>query len=784
MAWNWNGARWWKFDLHKHTPASNDYGKGTDQAKLKSRTPTEWLLDYMRVGIDCVAVTDHNSGTWIDRLKITLAQLESTQPEGFRPVYLFPGVEISANGGVHLLAVLDPSKSTSDIDSLLGAAGFKGTKGASDGVTIKSFTEVVGEIERAGGIAIPAHVHTENGLFKLQGTTLAQALDCGPVVAMEVADPSAAKPPLYRDKALRWTEVLGSDAHHPTGSSGQRFPGSHFTWVKMGPPSLEGLRLALLDGSLSVRRSEETTADPNRHAPLVMEAVEVCDARYMGRSGPFRLVLNPWLNAIIGGRGTGKSTLVEFLRLALRRDAELPLALAADFEKYRKIYLSREDDGLLTENARLTVTYRKDRTQFRIRWSQRGDIEPIEVENGNGGWKPDQGDVAQRFPVRIYSQKQIFELAKAPLALLRIVDEAPAVDRRSWDDRWREESTRFLSLRAMAREIEGGLGEEPRLRGELEDVKRRLAIFEEAGHAGVLKEYQKRLRQQRGVLAWEQTWAQVGDRLRNLATDLLPDPLDESLFDAASVEDQGLLERATVSLTKLEAVRARLEGIGNDLDDVSTHWRKARDESAWTRAVDAALKSYETLCERLKAEQVGDPSGYGELVQRRQVLEERLKQLESRRKQLESVRRDGEASLGRLQALRPELTRGRREFLSTVLAENPYVRIDVLPYGARDTVELEFRRLLQREMGGFEKDIGTVEGKGLLGSLYGDSGGPKSIEIRLAETKKKIRAIASGTYVPEDQRFAAHLAKLPPEAFDRLHMWFPEDSLRVEYSTT
>jgi predicted metal-dependent phosphoesterase TrpH len=67
--WKWNGARWWKFDLHTHTPASEEYGKGADQAALKARTPKEWLLDYMRAGIDCVALTDHNTGAWIDRIK-------------------------------------------------------------------------------------------------------------------------------------------------------------------------------------------------------------------------------------------------------------------------------------------------------------------------------------------------------------------------------------------------------------------------------------------------------------------------------------------------------------------------------------------------------------------------------------------------------------------------------------------------------------------------------------------------------------------------------------------
>ncbi len=87
--WNWNGARWWKFDFHTHSPSSDDYGKGPSQAALKSRMPKEWLLDYMRAGIDCVAITDHNSGAWIDRLKAALAELESEKPESFRPIHLF-----------------------------------------------------------------------------------------------------------------------------------------------------------------------------------------------------------------------------------------------------------------------------------------------------------------------------------------------------------------------------------------------------------------------------------------------------------------------------------------------------------------------------------------------------------------------------------------------------------------------------------------------------------------------------------------------------------------------
>jgi len=779
--WTYPGARWWKFDFHTHTPASEDYGKGPQQAQLKDRTPREWLLDYMRTGIDCIAVTDHNSGAWIDSLKNALEELESEKPEGFRSIYLFPGVEISVYGGIHLLAILDQSKTTPDVDTLLGAVRFRGTKGKSDDVTTESFADVVRAIEQAGGIAIPAHVDGNSGLFKLTGTTLNQALDCESVFAMEVVDPSSEKPQVYQDKGLQWTEVLGSDSHHPHGNHGQRFPGSHYTWVKMGTPNLEGLRLALLDGPLSVRRSDQLSEDPNKHADLVIESIEVSKARYMGRSPILKVGFNPWLNAIIGGRGTGKSTLVEFLRIALRRDNELPEALAGDFEKYGKVYQSRDDNGLLTDESRFTVTYRKDRTRFRLQWSQRGDVEPIEVQDANGAWKAEQGDVPQRFPVRIYSQKQIFELAKAPLALLRIVDEAWEVDRHAWGDRWKEEEARFLSLRAKAREIEAALAEEPRLRGELEDVKRKLAVFEEAGHADVLKDYQKRMRQQHGVKKWEEAWADLGDRLREVALDLLPDPLDASLFETDTDEDQEIQEAANQTRVRLGAVQKGLEALANEADAIERAWHKTRDACAWKQAVAGAIQKYNQLREKLKTEGAGDPSAYGELVQRRQTLEGQLEKLESQQAKLEKLQKEADESLERLAELRQKLTRKRNEFLNNILTDNPYVRIDVIPYGARETAETELRRLLQREEGGFERDIAA-----LLEGLYTNSADAQAVEQHLAEMKEKLRDIAKGTYTETlaDLRFAGHVGKLPPEALDRLNTWFPEDSLQVQYSTT
>ena len=107
-SWDFPGAKWWKFDFHTHTPASDDFLRGCSQDEKNTVTPEFWLRKFMEKGVDCVAITDHNSGEWIDKLKEKLEQICTDNPEWYRPLWLFPGVEISVHGGFHVLAIFDP----------------------------------------------------------------------------------------------------------------------------------------------------------------------------------------------------------------------------------------------------------------------------------------------------------------------------------------------------------------------------------------------------------------------------------------------------------------------------------------------------------------------------------------------------------------------------------------------------------------------------------------------------------------------------------------------------
>src|SRR5690606_29613320 len=434
--WLYPGSRWWKFDFHTHTPVSLDTPWHRQNLDL---SPEQWLLRFMAAEIDCVAVTDHNSGAWIDSRSTTYEQMRANSPEGFRDLTLFPGVEISVQGGFHLLALFDPAATTGDIDTLLGQVSYNGTKGDSDGVTRRGAGEVVQAVLESGGLPILAHADGDKGLLavregtrecRLDANTVLEALDTDGLLAMEWLDMAKPLPERVEKRASKLARVLGSDCHSFQGNGGA---GSRYTWVKMAAPTLEGLRLALLDGNgVSIRRSDEGPFEPFRTPAHFITGIEVESARFMGNGQPERLALTPYYNALIGGRGTGKSTVVHATRLAFRRDDDLKhLTEKSDprrqFEDFRKAVRGRDGDGALRENTEIRIELICDGVPHRLRWRADSQGNVVEERGENGQWmvSASQAIHAERFPIRLFSQGQIAAMAgDSRQALLDVIDEA------------------------------------------------------------------------------------------------------------------------------------------------------------------------------------------------------------------------------------------------------------------------------------------------------------------------------------------------------------------------
>ena len=813
--WPYPGARWWKFDFHTHTPASKDTGAW--QAAIGTPdelTPQKWLLKYMAAEIDCVAVTDHNTGEWIDKLKVAYADMKcqadaGTPPEGFRELHLFPGVEISVQGGFHLLAIFDPSATSQTISDLLAQVDYQGTRGDSDGVTRIGAAQVVERILAAGGLAIPAHVNGDKGLLRVEPSTRRCVMDANTVkailqepgiLALEWTASSSPVPMVLDELKLRFASVAGSDCHSFQGTA---VPGSRYTWIKMAPqPSLEGLRLALLDGQeVSVRRSDESNGFAPFNTPEhFIESIEIRNARYMGcGKQPANLSLNPYFNALIGGRGTGKSTVVHALRLAYRREKELsPTSEAGQtFKRFNQVARSRNDEGGLRAETSVCVQVQRDGMPYRLIWRQDGQGHAVEEwDAAMCSFKPSasQAITEQRFPVRLFSQGQIAALAgDSQQALLKVIDDAAGTQ--SQQAAFEEAKRAFLAARAQMRELDGKLQGREALTLALQDIQRKLARFEGADHAALLKNYQRTNRQSRELERQFDASAELATRLKALAADLLAEDLPDGLFDTA--EDGPALSIVQALHAAIAKAQQDVERAANVLQERGQVLRGELEASPWFARIDAAKTAYEQLKADLQQQGVSDPSEYGRLVQEKQRQEIELKKLEALQKQHTELREKAQSLLEQVQSARRAISAQRSAFLQATLQGNPFVRIELIPY-SRDAqgIERSLREVLGAAEGKYVDDLyQEQEGaspKGLVADLLGtvdlvEQPGvwdTAAFEQALLTQKKRLSQACRGQaeFGGWFNKFLKAEADKRPEFVDHILCWFPEDGLQVEYS--
>ncbi len=770
------GSKWWKFDFHAHTPESEDYAD-------KAVTPAEWLLAFMRNKFDAVVVTDHNSGEWVDPLNAAAKELKAQQHPQFRELAVFPGVEIAGSGGIHVLLVLDPTKGTSDVAGLIRACAYTGEWGDPSGRSTMSLEHILGVAHAQKAIVIPAHVDGNNGLWGAPDyVSQLNALNNRELFAIERLSKSSVVPPAVTVVNKLFAEVVGLDSHRLAEV------GRAFTWVKMGQPTLEGLRLALLDGNLSLRRHDECAGDPNEaQATQMIEQVEVSKARFIGMVTPFLVRFNPWLNALIGGRGTGKSSVLEFMRITLRREGELDKFpdLASEFKgKYASERAGRAAGGLQTADTQFRLVYVKDGQHYRINFARNGSLPLIEESAGANEWKSATGDIPSRFPVRIYSQKEIYAFADSPAALLGVIDQDPAVGKSEWEAAWAREQAGYRNLMAKIRELNTALANESRLQGELDDVNRKLQVLEKSGNQAILQAYQRTRNQARYLELWAKDAEDLPHRILDFAQQVgLPD-FDSGQFDPTL--DGGVLAAAGKMAEGMKDLAKKLETLAAEADAVTKSWKVFQSDSAWSERVAKAQQDYEALVQQLQTRGVQDPSEFGARIRQRQTLEQQLKDLEGKKRELTALLRLRIEILKKLIALRQSLTKNRAEFLRGVLKGATHVQIRVVPFGDHESAVREYRRAIRREMGLDEDVLDFDAGTGILKPLYDSPGKPATdFSVHLEEVKGRTTALTGGSKDDAEGLsgwFVNHLStKVRPEDLDELDLWFPDDSLEVMY---
>ena len=362
-----------KVDLHVHTGESYDFPGLSDKmggvSELIPEDNTEnasELLSRMRLAerrVDVVAITDHNKCK-------NACQLASAPGEGH---LILPGMEITVQcaeltpESVHIVALFPPGLQPEDIEQVFYQSGMPpyAQRGAESRVTDLQIAELVRRIrEDLNGICIAAHANSNAGIRHHVRTTSIRSLAIRrEIIALEQKlERSLGEEQRLTQLRLEQTQVedqlqdkyltflarasfnaveiqkpedqghyaeahcaplnvkpiaclLSSDAHCPRDVG---LPG-YTTYLKMGEPSIDGIRRALEDPVTRIRFEEE-----KRHT-RVITGIRFCRTNGDEAGGFFRdetVGFSDDLSCLIGGRGSGKSAVIDALRFVFMIDPE------------------------------------------------------------------------------------------------------------------------------------------------------------------------------------------------------------------------------------------------------------------------------------------------------------------------------------------------------------------------------------------------------------------------------------------------------------------------------
>lgn len=304
------GARFLRADLHVHTHSDSDVDPKPDLAA--------YIAAAVAQDIEVLAITDHNKADFArEALRVAVGQ----------PVVVLPGVEISTHDG-HLLALFDPN-SIEQLDALVHPENLQ-LKQLPEGDlrSRRSMLDLVEEIARRGGLAIPAHVDTANGMCsRLREAELTELLTSPALAGLEFGKTDAletwftdddgddarraawkarANVPDLKERGL--ARLMSSDAHSP-GKVGLDRRSRTLTRLRLDDANFAAIRNAVLLNPKARCKAE---------AILPIVYPRILSATFEGGFlDGVTMNFSPNLNCLIGGRGSGKSTALLAIRTAL-----------------------------------------------------------------------------------------------------------------------------------------------------------------------------------------------------------------------------------------------------------------------------------------------------------------------------------------------------------------------------------------------------------------------------------------------------------------------------------
>jgi len=655
-----------KIDLHIHTPASKCFDD-------KTAAPEDIINKALGEGLDAIAITDHNTGEWIDILK------EAAKDK----LVVFPGVEISATGGkgtVHIIGIFNPSKTTNDIENFLGDLGIKADKyGKEDAFTDSTPNQVIDKITEHEGMAILAHANSKQGVMGgMTGVPRTKIINNQNLIAVEATDFD------NEDKKTKKTRVVdlldGTDSNYnyrklavyqASDNPSSKYDGKHsvegigsrYTYFKLDEISFEGLRQCFCDPDVRIKQRDEFEI---KKFPKIAH-LEVSQGFFKDQ----KICFHEGLNSIVGGKGVGKSLVIEFLRFGIDQSSK---------DKYISEDHKAKLEKRLEQFGKVSVEFEVESgEQYRVIRTYDGDNNKVECVNLETD-EPYEGDVSVLFPILAYSQNEVIKIAEEEEAQLRLIDSfidsaAFKGEINELSGKLKQNDKEFAKSLKAASEVASYNIELSTITEQLNNINRSLQdpLFDE------IKTLEKKKRAYEKYVSYHADLVQKIDQvISDLKEEITKPRIDKELSGDVQIEEAKQLSKKsyTEAVSSLERVKGK---INQNKEKLSESFEK------WTPTFKIKQKEYEEMLEKAGGDK---------------------RKLEGKRRRLEKNKQETEQNLGKFKKQLDKLNKIKqsRDLLLNELGEvyDQYYEIrkakfDELTIQSKDKLRLALTHAANRD---------------------------------------------------------------------------------------
>ena len=312
-----NGAHFLRADLHIHSFGPH----GSYDVKDNMMTP-EAIVDLaIKENLQIIAITDHNV---VGNVRAAVDHANG------KHILVVPGVELSTSDG-HLL-VYFPSPDS--LEAFYGKLKISTNKQS----CMDTMAQCLKYAQEFGGFGVCAHVDSDSGLEKAHPKFDAfkqEILNADNLLGLEITqaanadwfcplDPHAdrkncanvRRQHLRHEVEVSLAKIMGSDSHTLAAVGRNANNQKRLTRFKMDRLSFESLQIAFMDCAARVRLEDLIPQAIPHFVGMKLEGGFLSD----------QIVhFNKNLTCIIGGRGAGKSTMLESLRVASGNGIEMEI---------------------------------------------------------------------------------------------------------------------------------------------------------------------------------------------------------------------------------------------------------------------------------------------------------------------------------------------------------------------------------------------------------------------------------------------------------------------------